>query len=79
MDSFLKPHIFLYKNILIGFLLLIPVTQKSNQKLHSPVRPRLYQGNHFSTFFKHVPFKNYPAKVDCWLEKLNRQNYESRL
>ena len=74
--------------MLLGFLPLIPVTRESTlvsllqtieshvaDQLHSPVRPRLHRRNHFSTFFIHLPFKNYPAKVDRWLEKLNRQKW----
>lgn len=34
------------------------------------------QGNHFSTFVIHLPVKNYLAKVDRWLEKLNRQKWK---
>ena len=76
-------HQALYKKILLGFIPLIPVTRPRDTLLvlqtigshvadqfHSPVRPRLDRGNHVSTFFIHLPFKNYPAKGDRCLEKL---------
>ena len=59
-------HEVVYKKILMGFLPLIPIKRESTNalasrlqtieshvadQLHSPVRPRLYRGNHFSTFF----------------------------
>ena len=73
---------------MLGFLLLIPGTRESkllqtigshvSDQLHSPLRPicspRLYRGNPFQLFFTYLTFKNYPEKVDRWLENLIDRN-----
>ena len=48
------------------YTLLLQRTVESHvaEQPQSSVRPRLCQGNQFSTFFTHLPFKNHPAKVD---------------
>ena len=40
------------------------------------VSPRLYRGNHFSIFLINFSFKNYPVKVDRWLENIIRQKWK---
>ena len=44
-------------------LLLQTIESHVAEQPQSSVCPRQYQGNQFSTFFMHLPFKNHPAKV----------------